>query len=196
MGTGSQGPNKPGRVPHVRTSVRGPNMNSSNDFTRGLEPFEGLPPDLLLDFVALIQCVRPSSRERRTRALSSSAWQEIRVARIFRPTYAGANMGHPSGFVWSLRPRSHAGSKAPCHEKSAWQMTGAGACVLRPSVFGKQLLRRQLQQPAGGRRVVFNYAYTAIGQHVNSAVWPDANIADTTVQFRKQRLLVHNAAAR
>jgi hypothetical protein len=23
-------------------------------------------------------------------------------ARLFRPTYAGANMGHPSRFVWSL----------------------------------------------------------------------------------------------
>ncbi len=25
-------------------------------------------------------------------------------ARLFRPTYAGANMGHPSGFVGSLDP--------------------------------------------------------------------------------------------
>ncbi len=28
-------------------------------------------------------------------------------ARLFRPTYAGANMGRPSGFVWSFGSDSH-----------------------------------------------------------------------------------------
>jgi hypothetical protein len=61
---------------------------------------EGLPPDFLLDFVALIQCMRLSSRKGAHAVLSSAAWQEIRVARLFRPTLADANMGHPSGSVW------------------------------------------------------------------------------------------------
>jgi hypothetical protein len=47
---------------------------------------EGLPPDFLLDFVALIHCMRLSSRKGAHAALSSEAWQEIRVARLFRPT--------------------------------------------------------------------------------------------------------------
>jgi hypothetical protein len=29
-------------------------------------------------------------------------------ARLFRPKYARANMGHPSSFVWSFRSGSHA----------------------------------------------------------------------------------------
>jgi hypothetical protein len=57
---------------------------------------DGLPPDFLLDVVALIQCMRLSSRKGAHVVLSSAAWQEIRVARLFRPTLAGANMGHPS----------------------------------------------------------------------------------------------------
>jgi hypothetical protein len=65
---------------------------------------EGLPPDFLLDFVALIHCMRLSSRKGAHAALSSEAWQEIRVARLFRPTYAGANMGHPSGLFGPTDP--------------------------------------------------------------------------------------------
>jgi hypothetical protein len=51
---------------------------------------DGLPPDFLLDLVALRQFMRLSSRKGANAALSSAAWQEIRVARLFRPTYAGA----------------------------------------------------------------------------------------------------------
>jgi hypothetical protein len=71
---------------------------------------DGLPPDFLLNFVALIQTLRLSSRKGARVARSSAAWQEIRVARLFRPTYAGANMGHPSRLVWSFR----SGSRADC----------------------------------------------------------------------------------
>jgi hypothetical protein len=39
---------------------------------------EGLPPDFLLDFVALIQCMRLSSRKGAHAVLFSAAWQEIR----------------------------------------------------------------------------------------------------------------------
>jgi hypothetical protein len=63
---------------------------------------DGLSPDFLLDFVALIQCMRLSSRKGAHAVLSSTAWQEIRVARLFRPTLAGANMGHPSSARWPV----------------------------------------------------------------------------------------------
>jgi hypothetical protein len=68
----------------------------------GPKALDGLSPDFLLDFVALIQCMRLSSRKGAHAVLSRAAWQEIRVARLFRPTLAGANMGHPSSVRWRV----------------------------------------------------------------------------------------------
>jgi hypothetical protein len=48
--------------------------------------------------VVLTHFMRLSSGKGAHAALSGAAWQEIRVARIFRPMYAGANMGHPFRF--------------------------------------------------------------------------------------------------
>ena len=69
-------------------------------------------PGFPVGFVALIQCMRLSSRKGAHAALSSAACQEIRIARLFRPTYAGANKGHPSGSVWSWRSCSPADALA------------------------------------------------------------------------------------
>ena len=45
---------------------------------------DGLPPDFLLDFVALIQCMRLSSRKGAHVVLSSAAQQEIRDRRSIK----------------------------------------------------------------------------------------------------------------
>jgi hypothetical protein len=56
-----------------------------------------VPPDFLSKLVAVIQFMRLSSRKGAHVVLSGAAWQDPgRPA--FRPTYAGANIGHPD---WS-----------------------------------------------------------------------------------------------
>jgi hypothetical protein len=75
----------PGRVPHVRTGVRGPKKTGA-----------ALPTLLLF------------GKKTAAKSKSPCAWSES-IGRIrFRPMYAGANMGHPSrtnGRVWEIRHR-------------------------------------------------------------------------------------------
>ena len=49
-------------------------------------------------------------------------------ARLFRPTLAGANMGHPSGFVWSLRSGSHTDSEAFTYPFFCFHSDGSVVC--------------------------------------------------------------------
>jgi hypothetical protein len=75
-----------GRVPHVRPSVHGPKTDFSNAFTSldGILPLAAVsgPPD------------RSAGRG---------------CARLFRPMYAGANMGHPSRTIGSCYEMKSAG---------------------------------------------------------------------------------------
>jgi hypothetical protein len=50
--------------------------------------------------MALVNSVRLSLTKAAYADVGGAAWQEIRVARRFRPTYADANVGHPSDFLW------------------------------------------------------------------------------------------------
>jgi hypothetical protein len=74
----------------------------------------GLPPDFLQTLLALTNSVRLSLMKAAHADVGGAPWQEIRVARRFRPTYAEANVGHPSDFLcaWlastSLKDRSDA----------------------------------------------------------------------------------------
>jgi hypothetical protein len=73
-----------GRVPHVRLSVHGPKTDSSNAFTP----------------CATSLALRRSLLARVAEALEGAA------PRLFRPMYAGANMGHPSRTidrVWEMK---------------------------------------------------------------------------------------------
>jgi hypothetical protein len=61
----------------------------------------GLPPDFLLILLALTNSMRLSLMKAAHADVGGASRQEIRVAHLFRPMYAVANMGHPSDF---LRP--------------------------------------------------------------------------------------------
>jgi hypothetical protein len=61
----------------------------------------GLPPDFLSNVMALANFMRLSLMKAAHAGVGGAPWQEIRVAHLFRPMYAEANMGHPSDF---LRP--------------------------------------------------------------------------------------------
>ena len=92
----------------MKTSVLGGNIpgfgSDALDYKMHPAPRKSqLPPDFLLDIVTLIHSMRLSSRKGAHAAFSGAAWQEIRVARRFRPMYAGANMGHPSDRGWLER---------------------------------------------------------------------------------------------
>jgi hypothetical protein len=62
----------------------------------------GLPPDFLSNLLALAKFMRLSLMKAAHDDVGGAPRQEIRVAHLFRPMYAGANMGHPSD---SLRAR-------------------------------------------------------------------------------------------
>jgi hypothetical protein len=91
----ASGPSGTRRVPHVRLSVRGPMMIFFECFPSSSESFGRAFPDFLSKLVALMKYMRLSSRKGAHADLSGVAWQEIRVAHLFRPTYADVNMGHP-----------------------------------------------------------------------------------------------------
>ena len=57
---------------------------------------EGLPPDFLSSLLALAIFLRLSIMKAAHVGVGGAPWQEIRVARLFGPTYAEANVGHPS----------------------------------------------------------------------------------------------------
>jgi hypothetical protein len=61
----------------------------------------GLPPDFLSNLLALAKFMRLSLMKAAHDDVVGAPRQEIRVAHRFRPTYALANVGHPSDF---LRP--------------------------------------------------------------------------------------------
>jgi len=70
---------------------------------------EGLPPDFLSSLLALAIFLRLSIMKAAHVGVGGAPWQEIRVARLFRPRYAPtasrgrlANLGHPSGSYWVL----------------------------------------------------------------------------------------------
>ncbi len=62
----------------------------------------GFAPDFLLNFVALIQTLRLSSRKGARVALSSAAWQEIRVAVFFGPRTLVRTWGTHQGWLGPL----------------------------------------------------------------------------------------------
>jgi hypothetical protein len=57
--------------------------------------------------MALANFMRLSLMKAAHADLGGAAWQEIRVAHRFRPTYAGVNVGHPSHFLWWGKERRH-----------------------------------------------------------------------------------------
>jgi hypothetical protein len=61
-----------------------------------LKALGGLPPDFLSDLFALAGFMRLSLMKAAHEDVGSAPRQEIRVAHRFQPTYAGANVGHPS----------------------------------------------------------------------------------------------------
>jgi hypothetical protein len=96
-----------GRVPHVRLSVHGPKTDSSNAFT---------------------PCSRTLALGRSLLAYGKSVgWG---CARLFRPMYAGANMGHPSreeGSVFApttATPMNSTRFARPFPDNSAAVLTG------------------------------------------------------------------------
>jgi hypothetical protein len=62
----------------------------------------GLPPSFLSSLLALANFMRLSLMKAAYANMVGYLVQETRVARLFRPMYAEANMGHPSGLVDSL----------------------------------------------------------------------------------------------
>ena len=62
--------------------------------------------------------------------------QEIRVARLIRPTYAEANVGHPSSSYWVLLLRSDGGEAS--FFLSLYLSPGGGALTLAPLLGGCQ----------------------------------------------------------
>jgi hypothetical protein len=53
-------------------------------------------PGFPVQFVGIVELHAAFLTESRTREPVWRRVQEIRVARLFQPTYAGANVGHPS----------------------------------------------------------------------------------------------------
>jgi hypothetical protein len=65
----------------------------------------GLPPDFLLSLMALSSLMRLSLLKAAHVDVGERHVAEIRVARLFRPTYAEANVGHPSSLVLTMPAR-------------------------------------------------------------------------------------------
>jgi hypothetical protein len=57
----------------------------------------GLPPDFLCSLVALAHLMRLSLLKAAHAVVSGAAYRKSGSPRLFRPRYAGANLGHPSG---------------------------------------------------------------------------------------------------
>ncbi len=91
-------------MPHVRWSVRGPKTICFECFPYTSidllvvvgEAVVGLPPDFLSSLLALASFMRLSLTKAAHANLFGAACRKSGSARLFRPTYAPANVGHPS----------------------------------------------------------------------------------------------------
>ncbi len=61
----------------------------------GARAVEGLPPDFLSSLLALANFMRLSLLKAAHSDLFGAAYRKSGSPRLFRPRYAGANLGHP-----------------------------------------------------------------------------------------------------
>ena len=83
----------------IESNLFGVAIYPRNLMANSAKAIVGLPPDFLYTLLASANPMRLSLMKAAHADVGSAPWQEIRVAHRFRPTYAGANVGHPSSSI-------------------------------------------------------------------------------------------------